>query len=352
MRYLVPLLMLVAACDATDAAHSDDAAHSGDVAQADGDVDAQADAAPEYVPPTPRWPGPHDDRPFALSEVGLFAGDAPAPDLIAFEPTWALWSDGLAKRRWLRLPAGTTIDTHDPDHWQLPIGAVLFKEFARPPEEGGARLETRVIARTGPGPFDYWMGAFVWRADGEDADFVRGGAVDVAGTDHDVPSAEQCWSCHLGTPGRTLGLTAIQAGDTVRAALADRFSDPLPAAALEAPDDARAALGYLHANCSHCHSPTGVARPDSDLDLSLALAATTVEETGAYRTAVGVATRSWLRPEVPLRVAPGDPDHSALVVRMSARGNVDQMPPLATEHVDASGLAAVRAWIAALADGG
>ena len=55
-------------------------------------------------------------------------------------------------------------------------------------------------------------------------------------------------------------------------------------------------------------------------------------------------------PDVDTRVVPGDPAHSALVVRMSTRatGLGRQMPPLATEVVDDAGVSAVSAWIAAL----
>jgi mono/diheme cytochrome c family protein len=50
----------------------------------------------------------------------------------------------------------------------------------------------------------------------------------------------------------------------------------------------------------------------------------------------------------PSRIAPGDPDASGLLARMKARGSDQQMPPLATEHVDPAGIAAVRAWIGQL----
>ena len=49
-----------------------------------------------------------------------------------------------------------------------------------------------------------------------------------------------------------------------------------------------------------------------------------------------------------MRVAPGQPDQSAVIARMSARGDMNQMPPLATEIVDATGLDAIRQWIAGL----
>ena len=53
-------------------------------------------------------------------------------------------------------------------------------------------------------------------------------------------------------------------------------------------------------------------------------------------------------PELSVRVAPGAPERSALLARMLERGTPAQMPPLASEHIDPGGIAAVREWIAAL----
>ena len=75
-----------------------------------------------------------DPTPY-LSQTGLYADIATkalASDLIDLTPRYPLWSDGAVKRRWLRLPPGTTIDTSDMDHWTLPVGAQLFKEFRAP----------------------------------------------------------------------------------------------------------------------------------------------------------------------------------------------------------------------------
>jgi hypothetical protein len=59
-----------------------------------------------------------------------------------------------------------------------------------------------------------------------------------------------------------------------------------------------------------------------------------VTQTATYRTAVGEA------------IKPGDPGDSEVVKRMSGRSRFPpSMPPLATERIDESGLAAVRAWI-------
>jgi hypothetical protein len=48
------------------------------------------------------------------------------------------------------------------------------------------------------------------------------------------------------------------------------------------------------------------------------------------------------------RLVPLDADMSGLYYRMSTRGPKTQMPPLATKHADADGLALIEAWIEAL----
>lgn len=280
-----------------------------------------------------------------LSEAGLYADIAAAriaPDAIEFEPVHALWSDGLDKRRWLRLPAGARIDASDMDSWQFPAGAMLFKEFS----VGGRRIETRLIARTGDGPRDYWMGAFVWDDDESDARFAAAGRTDARGTGHDVPAASRCGSCHNGEPGRVLGFSAVQQPDVAPELLDGAAGIAVDQGSRSIDGDEAAALGYLHANCGHCHNPRGGARPDTDMDLRLSVADRHVEDTGAYRTAVGRSLRSSGQPG--LRIAPGAPDRSGVVARMSRRGDDAQMPPLGSEVVDPAGVALVRRWIESL----
>jgi hypothetical protein len=288
-----------------------------------------APPASPALPETPRW----------LSETGLYAdiaGNVIAAGVEPFEPAYPLWSDGLVKRRWLWLPDGARVDTSDMDHWQFPVGAMLFKEFAA----DGRRIETRLIARTGSGPRDYWMGAFVWSADESDARFVPDGEPDAGGTEHDVPAARLCSACHDGERGRVLGLSAVQGADLG----SDRVTDAIPGFSPPGDDAAGAALGVLHVNCGHCHNPNGSARPDSAMDLRLSVGDRRVADTGAYRTAIGQRAQSgrdW-------RIAPGEPDRSLVVARMSVRGTRAQMPPIGSEQIDRAGVAAVRTWIDSL----
>lgn len=301
--------------------------------------------------PSLALPGPDATEPFLLSQTGLYSDFGMrdiAPDLIEFAPTYPLWTDGAEKRRFLYLPADGQIDTSEADDWRFPVGAMAFKEFSRE----GKRLETRLIVRTGEGSRDYWFGAFVWRDDDSDAVFTPDGASDVRGTTHDVPTQTQCGTCHNGEPGRILGVSEVQlAGGPVMADLiADDRMTTLPAGTYKVPGDAEiaAGLGYLHANCGHCHNPFGSARPDADMDLTLSVSQTEVELTNAYRSTVNVLLQNFRADGLMFRIAPGQPDESAVFRRMESRGDKEQMPSLGTELADQQGSDAVRALILAL----
>lgn len=310
--------------------------------------------ATDAPPPVADRPPPDTYR--YLSQTELYADVTSktfAPDLIDFSPTYALWSDGAVKRRFLRLPPDTQIDTSDPDHWRLPVGAQLFKEFRAP---DGTLLETRLIehvADTGSDDVDFWTGAFVWRADESDAVLTPEGAIDVNGTSYDAPAQATCRSCHAGEPGYALGLSHVQLsgpGHGMRLedlAAAGLLTDP-PASEFVTPGDpvTAGALGYLHANCGHCHNPLGAA---SFVGMTLRLSAEVAPETTAmWLTTVAMPTTLFKEGGVSFRVLPGDSASSALVYRMSRRGEHAQMPPIATELVDDVGVAKVSDWIAAL----
>ena len=171
-----------------------------------------------------------------------------------------------------------------------------------------------------------------------------------------MPSAKRCWTCHNGEPGRALGFSAVQLADgdgplPLQALSAEGLLTHPPAATeLGPPGDetSRAALGYLHANCGHCHNPGGSARPDTDMVLRLDPAERDVAQTSLYRSNVGVALQNFSGGELSRRIVPGRPEQSGLVFRMHQRGTRAQMPPFGTEEVDPSGLRLVGDWIAQL----
>src|SRR5438128_1263517 len=197
-----------------------------------------------------------------LSETGLYANIATgelAPGVMPFTPRFPLWSDGSEKRRWIWLPSGTPIDTTNMDDWVFPAGTKVWKEFSL----DGARLETRLLQKRGPADFDWSSLAYVWDADGNDATAAALGEIDSHQTDHDVPAAGECVACHGGRRSFVLGFSAVQLagpaavnelnleGLVARGWLSSPPKDEpvIPGNAIEV-----AALGYLHANCSHCHN--------------------------------------------------------------------------------------------------
>lgn len=297
------------------------------------------------------------ELPERLSSTGLYSQldgehEAIASGVLAYTPGFELWSDGASKRRWVSLPEGGVIDVRDPDDWQFPKGTKLWKEFTR----DGVRVETRMMLKFGNGEGDWAAAAYVWLADNSDAELKPEGAINARGTPHDVPAADRCMGCHGGRRGRVLGFSAVQLasarGDDPLT-LSDLFaagvlSAEVPEMIVPGNDIERAALGYLHANCSHCHNAnrpeTDGPRcydPRNDLDMFLKLSRLgNVRDTPTYETLVGS------------EVEPGDPEGSKLFELVSRRSKgeigTDQMPPLASERVDEDGVALLREWIAEL----
>ena len=301
------------------------------------------------------WAAAEDALPQRLSETGLYegaVGGAIHPAMRLYEPEFSLWSDGSEKARWVYLPECDTIDVSDPDNWQLPVGARLFKEF----RIDGVRVETRLITRLVAG--DYAYASYLWNEDETEAEKVGpDGVLRAKGFDHDVPSKDQCLACHGthgqggGRPSRALGFSAIQLhASSGPLSLVDLVADGVfdgdPGQPV-IPGDAetRAALGTLHANCGNCHNASVDGITEVDLNLWLDVDDTTVEGTGVWRTAVGQPTTLFTTPSVSGRIVPGSPEESAVLYRMLQRGNNAQMPPIATHIVDEDGSARVRTWI-------
>jgi hypothetical protein len=294
-----------------------------------------------------------------LSETGLFS-DASAltvsGDARPFAPSYKLWSDAADKARWIALPAGAPIDSTDMDRWVLPIGTRVWKQFSL----AGVRLETRLIERYGTGRDDFWMGAFVWNEEQTEAELAELGQSDLLGTAHDAPAQEDCGACHNGEPGRVLGFSALQLAHdatgadgewTLRELVSDgRLSAPPEQADFHVPGDdvTAAALGYLHANCGHCHNSRGTSWPDTQMVLRLFVGEAVPEDSELFRSVVGEALDYYRDTPLTTRVVPGEPDQSAVIGRMQVREPKQQMPPLATEEVDQVGIDAVSAWISAL----
>ena len=122
-----------------------------------------------------------------------------------YSVVYPLWSDGATKQRFILLPDCTTIDSSDMDHWELPPGTKVWKEFV----VGGARIETRYIHRIGPTRDDFTYVAYQWTPARPDAAAVPNGVVD-ATDDPRHPRAWECLTCHGHLPERVIGFGALQ----------------------------------------------------------------------------------------------------------------------------------------------
>lgn len=310
--------------------------------------------------------------PHYLSETGLYAAGSNTKiraENLPFSPQYPLWSDGATKRRWLYLPPGTAIDASNPDAWEFPPGTKLWKEFSH-----GRPIETRYIVRLVDGSWRY--ATYVWDADGSEALLAPPEGIPalplpaLPNGRYAVPAEADCRACHEGAAVPVLGVGSLQLSperdplaphaevaraDSVdlRGLVARGLLRNLPTALLSTPPriaaatpTARAALGYLHGNCGHCHNEAG---PLSPLDMTLAqeVRVSSASTAKALQSLVGKPSR--YRPPGfdanAQRVVSGSHEASVLAVRMRSRNALIQMPPLGTEISDDQGIALIERWI-------
>ncbi len=297
--------------------------------------------------------------PAHLADTGLysdFASRTLAPGIIEYTPRWPLWSDGAEKKRYLLLPPNTKIDTSDMDNWAFPVGTKVWKEFDV--GTSSTPVETRLLWKVND--TQWWEVAYAWTADGTDAVTAIDGGVDALGTTHDIPSQQDCLTCHSNVRDVLIGVSALQLGasdgDGTLAALANAGSlSNAPAASYDVPGSGvtKDALGYLHGNCGHCHN-SDYASPklqtQTAMRLRLAVSDTTPAMAPVYATATCLVMKHVVPPDIVYALVPGDPDASGIPVRMNLRDSY-QMPPVCTKFADEAGVATVSAWVASL-DGG
>lgn len=312
--------------------------------------------------------------PPALEDTGLyrdFSTREVDPANLYFAPQYPLWTDGAAKRRWISLPEGGVIDASDPDAWIFPPGTRLWKEFSfegRPVETRFMRLE----------PNGEWLYAtYEWAADGREATLVsprgRREAYPLGnGRFHALPSISDCGVCHKSRSTEVLGFSALQLSrdrdpnalhaersqgvdlgflieQGLIVGLPDGMWDMSPRIAAATATE-RAALGYLHGNCGHCHNSSGKLT-----DLTLVLGQSVgAPNRATIETTLGQPIQEpppGLSPQAQLRIDPGHPDQSGLLQRMGSRQPALQMPPLGTQLTDEEAIDLLRQWIAELPAG-
>lgn len=331
-------------------------------------VPAPATAGPPPARACRPSPRPADARglPATLCGTGLY-DEALRAGLIEFAPQYPLWSDGATKRRWIWLPPGAFIDASNPDAWEFPRGTRLWKEFGH----GGA-IETRYIERGQDGAWRF--GSYVWDAEGGEALLAPAAGIrEIAAPRapagrYSIPAENDCRACHEGAPVPVLGFSALQLSPD-RDPLAPRVAGMadlrtlaargvlrnLPPSLLATPPRIaaadtreRAALGYLHGNCGHCHNADG---PLAVFELNLSQRVDAAPD-AVTRSIVRVPSQIHAAgaPVGTPRIAPGNFAASAIAVRMRSRDPLQQMPPLGTARIDAEALALLAGWADGLSD--
>lgn len=271
-----------------------------------------------------------------------------------FLPRWQLYTDGATKRRWIYIPPGKRIDTANMNDWQFPVGTKVWKEFVR----GGVKVETRYMVKTGTDAAAWHMVTYAWNAaQTESRQAPDAGVINALGTPHDIPPRSACAQCHANVRGRVLGFSAFQLDYAASAPNVD-FDDaralgwlthaptgPSPHWPLPGTAAAKAALGYAHANCGHCHHSSSplINRPMLRLETGYT---STIQSTRMYRSTVNVTGTTF--EGATIVVKPRYPEQSILIKRMATSDTRKRMPYLGVEVPDPAGLSIMRQWISSL----
>ena len=332
------------------------------------------------APPTP--------FPRRLSETGLFASTTEhraADGVIPYSINAPAWHDGAAVERYLAVPGEAQVGYTSGPSWTFPDGTALVqtlsieqsvgapdttapdtsdRDAAKPPATP-RRLETRVLLRQQ----GEWAG-FSYRWDDEQNDALlvpRDGADATLPTADSAqqrswrfPSRSECLACHSRAASFVLGLTEAQmnrehdysSGADNQLRSLDHIGlfsgpPPKPPAELARLTDPRDPLqdieararAYLHVNCSVCHVAAGGGNARMELGLAT--------PTGEMKLVGARPQHDTFGIESAMLVAPGEPDRSVLVRRLSQRG-AGQMPPLVSREVDVAAVDLLRTWISQL----
>jgi len=321
----------------------------------------------------PNPPAPEMVFPRKLSETGLFesvAAHQMKPGIMPYKVNVPFWSDGAAKHRWIALPGNETISYTSSRGWNFPNGAVLVKSFTleRQPGNTASRfwIETRLMVRLQ----NEWSGySYRWNKEQTDAELVGkdGWSEEVAIQDPDAatqrsqiwhfPSRAECMVCHSRAANYVLGVCEPQMnrvhdyGDgqenqLERLSRMGYFSSPLTKPVgeltkLTDPFDENAdlqlrALSWIHANCAGCHIEAGGGNSQFSAEISASLEQQQLIDVKPVHNSFQISDARL--------VAPGHPDQSVLLYRISHRGQ-GQMPPLSSTLPDRRGAELIRRWI-------
>lgn len=316
-------------------------------------------------------PAPFPKR---LSETGVFADTRalqPATGVIGYSVNAPGWTDGAEGVHHLGLPGYETIGYTESRAWNLPDGTVIVQTLSLGAAPNARRIETRLLTRQE----GRWAGySYQWNEAQDDADLVGAAGVDTTvrypdpkspGSQREqrwrIPSRSECLACHSRAAGFVLGLSELQMNRTheypggrkdnqIRAfgnrglftELPKKAPDRLPKLvdpySTSADLEARA-RSYLHANCSVCHVDAGGGNAKMLLEFTTEREKMNLFAARPQHDTFGIQNA--------MLVAPGEPERSVILQRLSRRGR-GQMPPLVSAVVDERAVQLFTDWIRAL----
>ena len=304
------------------------------------------------------------DFPKRLSETDLFESvedHVLKPGIIPYSVNAPGWNDHATAQRFLAIPDEQRITASGNRGWDLPNGSVVMQTLSLPQKGVAQRVETRLLLRQQ----NEWAGyTYRWNEEQTDASLVSesGQEIDVRSPTGEtsswhIPSRSECMSCHSRAVNFVLGLSNLQMNrqhhyGSIKAnqiATLDHiglFEKPpsTDGPSLANPYDATQPLderarSYLHVNCSSCHVEAGGGNARMELEFKRKL--------NEMQLVAARPQHATFEINDAMLVAPGEPDRSVLIARMSRHG-AGQMPPLFTRAVDEQGVHLMEAWIASL----
>ena len=308
-----------------------------------------------------------------LSSYGFFKGELkklePVNGVFPYSINSALFSDYAFKKRFIKLPTGSSIGYNEKEVLDFPEGTILIKNFYYPnsfqrPNERVRILETRLLILKNT----VWEAiTYVWNDEQTEAHLdVAGKSIPVSWTDTDgalrkidysVPSVNQCRGCHLkgdkvmpiGPSARQLNLGKLknQLVDwqerNVLTGLPELSSVPrLVSYDEQAESVSNRARAWLEVNCAHCHRPDGQAKTSG---LHLAADVSSLMEIGIGKAPVAAGKGSGGRR---FSIVPSRPDESILLYRIESTDPGIMMPEMGRRLAHTEGVALVRRWIQAM----
>ena len=314
---------------------------------------------------------PFDESAFPqrLSETGLYESvpeHRMAAGAIPYSVNTPAWHDGATSQRFLAIPGDGQMTWTGTNGFTCDNGTVLVQTLSLGTGDNARRIETRLLTRQQ----NEWAGySYQWNPEQTDALLVESEGQDVELKVADdpashiqpwrIPSRTECSSCHTRQANFLLGITAVQLNrdHDYGAATANQLRtfnhiglfvkppdnlssightvDPYDAAE---PLEARA-RSYLHANCSNCHVNAGGGNARIELSFDKSLDAMHIISEFPQHATFGFA-----RPRI---IAPGEPDQSVMLARISRRGR-GQMPPLVSRQIDQQAVSLLTDWIASM----